>query len=122
MLASGAGMDASTALSELVALSTQVVEAVVTGPRGDVEAARTAGGDRSRALADHGAELLAAAAAIRADGPAVERVHVDLDRGSLVAVSDGTRTVVATTVPEPTVGLVAYDLRTVLARLREAGQ
>ncbi len=114
-------MDASTALSELVGLSTQVVEAVVTGPEGDVEAARTAGEGRSRALADHGAKLLAAAAAIRADGPAVERVHVDLDRGSLVAVSDGKRTVVATTVAEPTVGLVAYDLRTLLARLREDG-
>ena len=60
----------------------------------------------------HGAELLAAAAAIRADGPAVERVHVDLERGSLVVVRDGERTIVATTVAEPTVGLVAYDLRT----------
>jgi len=114
-------MDATAALSELVGVSTQVVEAVVTGREGAVEAARTAGEDRSRALADHGAELLAAAAAIRADGPAVERVHVDLDRGSLVAVSDGKRTVVATTVAEPTVGLVAYDLRTLLARLRENG-
>jgi predicted regulator of Ras-like GTPase activity (Roadblock/LC7/MglB family) len=114
-------MDASTALSELIGLSTQVVEAVVTGDGGAVEAARTSDDDRARELAAHGAQLLAAAAAIRADGPAVERVHVDLDRGSLVAVSDGGRTVVATTVAEPTVGLLAYDLRTLLARLREDG-
>ena len=118
MLASGAGMDASVALTELVGFSTQVIEAVISGPDGDIEAARTAGDERSRALAAHGAELLAAAAAIRAEGPPVERVHVDLDRGSLAVASDGVRTVVATTVAEPTVGLLAYDLRAVLARLR----
>lgn len=118
MLASGAGMDASAALSELVGVSTQVVEAVIVGPEGAVEAARTAGDERAAALAAHGVELLAAAAPIRAGGPAVERVHVDTDRGSLVAVTDGERTAVATTVAEPTVGLVAYDLRAALARVR----
>lgn len=112
-------MDASAALSELVGLSTQVVEAVVSGPDGGVQAARTAGDERSRALAAHGAELLASAAALRPAGPPVERVHVDTDRGSLVVVSDGERTVVATTVTEPTAGLVAYDLRAVLSRVRE---
>jgi predicted regulator of Ras-like GTPase activity (Roadblock/LC7/MglB family) len=117
LLASGAGMDASAALTELVGVSTQVVEAVISGPNGEIEAVRTAGDERSRELAAGGAELLAAAASLR-DGPAVERVHVDTDRGSLVAVSDGERVVVATTVAEPTVGLVAYDLRAVLARLR----
>ena len=111
-------MDASAVLSELVGVSTQVIEAVISGPDGDIEAARTAGDERSRTLAAHGAELLAAAAAIRDDGPPVERVHVDLDRGSLSVASDGVRTVVATTVAEPTVGLLAYDLRAVLARLR----
>ena len=118
MLASGAGMDASAALSELVGVSTQVVEAVIVGPGGAVEAARTAGDERAATLAAHGVELLEAAAPIRAGGPAVERVHVDTDRGSLVAVTDGERTAVATTVAEPTVGLVAYDLRAALSRVR----
>ena len=111
-------MDASAALSELVGVSTQVVEAVIVGPNGAVEAARTAGEGRAAALAAHGATLLAEAGTIRADGPAVERVHVDTERGSLVAVSDGERTAVATTVAEPTIGLVAYDLRAALARVR----
>jgi predicted regulator of Ras-like GTPase activity (Roadblock/LC7/MglB family) len=114
-------MDASAALSELVGVSTQVVEAVIVGPAGTVEAARTADEERAEALAAHGAELLAVAATIRGESPAVERVHVDTAHGSLVAVSDGERTAVATTVAEPTVGLVAYDLRTVLTRLREDG-
>ena len=114
-------MDASAALSELVGVSTQVVEAVIVGPEGAIEAARTAGDERAAALAAHGVELLAAAGTIRVGGPLVERVHVDTDRGSLVAVSDGERTAVATTVAEPTVGLVSYDLRAALARVRGDG-
>lgn len=113
-------MDAAASLSELVALSTQVVEAVVTSPDGTVDAARAVDDARARRLASAGAELLAEASALR-PGVAVERVHVELERGALVAVSDGARTIVATTVPEPTVGLVAYDLRTALRRVAEDG-
>ena len=110
-------MDAQAALSELVALSTQVVEAVVTMSDGAVEAAR-AEGERARGLAAAGAELLAEASSLRPE-VGVERVHVDLGRGSLVAVSDGARTIVARTVPDPTAGLVAFDLRTALRRIAE---
>ena len=119
LVASGAGMDASAALSELVGLSTQVVEAVITGPGGAVEGTHASGEERSRALAAAGEELLGAAAALRPDGPAVERVHVDLGRGSIVVVREGERTIVATTVPEPTAGLVSFDLRTALRHVGE---
>ena len=91
-------MDASAALSELLALSTQVVEAAVTSPDGAVEAVGTAQDERARGLAAAGTELLAEASSLRPE-VAVERVHVDLGRGSLVAVSDGARTIVARTVP-----------------------
>jgi hypothetical protein len=111
-------MDASAALSELVTLSTQVVEAVVTTPGGAVEAARTADNERARRLGAAGGELLAEASSLRPESP-VARVHVDLERGSLVAVSDGSRSIVATTVPEPTAGLVVFDLRTALRRIAE---
>jgi len=113
-------MDATTALSELLEVSTQVVEAVVSGADGAIEASRTADDDRAGALATAGAGLLSEAGAIRGGQP-IERVHVDLDHGSLVAVTDGERTVVATTVAEPTAGLVAYDLRAALARMRGDG-
>ena len=114
-------MDASAALSELVGLSTQVVEAVVASADGTVEAARAADEGRALTLAAAGSALLTEAAALRQASPVVERVHVDLERGSLVAVSDGRRTIVATTVPEPTAGLVAFDLRTALRRIAENG-
>jgi predicted regulator of Ras-like GTPase activity (Roadblock/LC7/MglB family) len=110
-------MDASAALADLLGVSTEVVEAVVTGPSGLVEAARSPGGERTRLIADTGAELFSAASGIRAGEP-LERVQIDLERGSLVAMTDGTRAIVATTVPEPTTALVAHDLRTTLARLR----
>ena len=110
-------MDASAALSELVGLSTQVVEVVITGPEGTVEAARTGSEERTRALAAAGSELVALAVPLR-PGASVERVHVDLDTGSVVVARDGERTIVATTVAEPTAGLVAFDLRTALRRVR----
>jgi predicted regulator of Ras-like GTPase activity (Roadblock/LC7/MglB family) len=114
-------MDAPDALSELFALSTQVVEAVIAGADGEVLAARTADDTRAAALAASGAELLAAAALLRAGGPPVERVHVDLEGGSLAVVGDGVRAIVATTVAEPTAGLLAYDLRSALAALGAEG-
>jgi hypothetical protein len=120
LLVSLAVMDASAALAELVGLSTQVVEAVVVGTDGAVEAAHAAGEERAQTLAEAGRSLLAAAAAIRPSAPPVERVHVDLERGSLVVVRDARRSIVATTVAEPTAGLVAFDLRAALRRLREA--
>ena len=112
-------MDASAALSELVGLSTQVVEVVIATPDGRVEAAHAAGEERARALAAAGADLLAAAAPVRPGTAAVDRVHVDLERGSVVVARDAGHTIVATTVPEPTAGLVAFDLRTTLRRLGE---
>ena len=115
-------MDASNALSELFSLSTQVVEAVIAGADGEVEAARTADDTRTAALVSSGAEILAAAAVLRGGGPPVERVHVDLEGGSLVVVGDGVRTIVATTVAEPTAGLVAYDLRAALTALGREGR
>ncbi len=111
-------MDASTALGELVDVSTQVVEAVVVDAAGGVEAARAADGARAQALAETGAQLVSEAARLR-PAELVERVQVDLDRGSLVVASDGTRTIVATTVPRPTEALVAHDLRAVLRRVGE---
>jgi hypothetical protein len=114
-------MDASAALSELFGVSTQVVEAVVTRPGGDVEAARTASDERAAALAGAGAELLSTVRGIRADQP-LERVQVDLERGSLVALTDGARAIVATTVAHPTDALVAHDLRTALQRIERGAR
>jgi predicted regulator of Ras-like GTPase activity (Roadblock/LC7/MglB family) len=113
-------MDVAAALAELEELSTQVVEAVVLGQDGTVAGATGCGPDRASALAARGAELLEAARDVRPGGPAVTRVDVTLESGSVFAVREHDRTIVATTGPEPTAGLVVYDLRTVLRRASEA--
>ena len=101
-------------------LSTQVVEVVVIGQTARSKRRGRRGDDRAGS-SPYGAELLAAAAAIR-DGPAVERVQVELDAARSSSWPTKARLVVATTVAEPTAGLVAYDLRTAARkRLREDG-
>lgn len=108
-------MDADRSLAELLRRSTQVVEAVVTGP-GGIEAATVADPARAQALSAAGVELLAATAGIR-PGEAVVHVVVSLAEGTLVVVSDGARTLAATTVPAPPASLVVGDLRAALEQI-----
>jgi hypothetical protein len=96
-----------------------VLAAAILGPEAAVEASTLADAARTERLARCGGELLAAAADTRPGGPAVNRVEVALPAGSVFAVREDGRTIVATTVPRPTSGLVLYDLRTALRRLQE---
>lgn len=111
-------MGPAEALAELTELSSQVEEAALVGESGFVLAS-TGTPERGEELARVAAELLAAATDVRPGGPAVARVEVALERASVVVVRERGRTAVAMTVPEPTVGLVLYDLRTALRRLDE---
>lgn len=108
-------MGNSDLLHELLELSSQVREVAVASLSGDLVAAVPA--HRGAELARAGSELLAAAASLRPGGPPVARVEVVLPGGAVVVVAEGDRIAAATTVPEPTAGLVVYDLRTLLRRL-----
>ena len=109
-------MEPNEALAELTELSSQVEEAAILGESGFVLAS-TGTPERGEQLAHAAAELLSVAAEVRGDGPAVTRVEVALPTGSVFVVREGARAAVATTVSEPTAGLVVYDLRTALRRL-----
>ena len=111
-------MEPAEALAELLDLSSQVAEVAILGESGFVLAS-SGTPERGERLAAVAAELVAAAADIRSAGE-VTRVEVSLGATSLFVVREGGRTAVATTVPEPTAGLVVYDLRTALRRLDEA--
>jgi predicted regulator of Ras-like GTPase activity (Roadblock/LC7/MglB family) len=113
-------MDAQAALDELTTLSQQVVEAVITSADGRVVASTVGDMTRAESLGRAGAEMLSAVADLRAGGAAVERVEVALNAGSVFCVREGERSIVATTIAEPTPGLVLYDLRTALRRSAEA--
>ena len=104
-------MDAAQALAELMKLSSQVDAAAVLGAEGGVEAASPDGeGERLARLAG---ELTAAAREIGGHDE-VTRVEVELAEGAVFVLAEGGRTVVARTGPEPSAGLVVYDLRTCL--------
>jgi predicted regulator of Ras-like GTPase activity (Roadblock/LC7/MglB family) len=111
-------MEPNEALAELLTLSSQVVDAAILGGSGFVLAS-SGTPERGEQLARIASDLLAAAADVRPGGD-VARIEVGLEGGSVFVVTEGGRSAVARTVPEPTAGLVVYDLRTALERLDEA--
>lgn len=109
-------MDATQALAELEELSSQVERAVVLDAKGAVLASSEGAGDSlERAALD----LLAAAAELYASAGEVTRAEVELVDGGLFVLREGGRTIAATTGPNPTSGLVVYDLRTCLQGIDE---
>jgi predicted regulator of Ras-like GTPase activity (Roadblock/LC7/MglB family) len=102
-------MDAAQALGELTELSSQITEAVVLDGDGVVLASSAEDPTKLTAAIQ---ELVAAAADLGKEGRTVTRVEVELDEGAVFVVREGGHTVGATTGPDPTSGLVVYDLRT----------
>src|SRR5437899_12261554 len=87
------------------------------------------GAGEASALADAaGAGALAATAQVilaRAAGLGAreaQQLELSLLEGSVFVVRSGGRTILATTRPDPTVGLVLYDLRSCLRNLAEEPQ
>lgn len=105
-------MDAAQALGELMELSSQVTAAAVLDANGAVLASSSVDSTRTEALSAAIQELVSAAAALGAEGRDVTRVEVELDGGAFFVIREGGHTVGATTGPDPTSGLVVYDLRT----------
>ena len=110
-------MEPNEALAELLDLSSQIVDVAILGASGFVLAG-SGTPERSEQLARLAAELVAAAGDVRPTAD-VSRIEVGLDSTSVFVVSEAGRTAIATTVPDPTAGLVVYDLRTALRRLDE---
>jgi len=112
-------VDAAQALVELRKLSSQIEAAALLDAGGGVAAASPeTEGDRLARLA---AELTAAARDIGAQDE-VTRVEVELAEGAVFVLAEGGSTVVARTGPEPSAGLVVYDLRTCLRSIAEQQQ
>jgi predicted regulator of Ras-like GTPase activity (Roadblock/LC7/MglB family) len=108
-------MDAAQALADLTEISSQIRAAVLFDESGEVAASTLDSQERSRELAQAAAELLRTAEGLRTGGDGeltqLEAATVD---GSVFVVRQGPRRIVATTNPEPTVGLVFYDLKSCL--------
>jgi len=103
-----AAVDAARALTDLSEISSQIEAAVVLDDKGAVTAA-TGDGER---LGETGSRLLEEAARLRGTKPT--QLEAATSVGSIFVLREGERTIVARTGPEPTVGLVFYDLKTCL--------
>jgi predicted regulator of Ras-like GTPase activity (Roadblock/LC7/MglB family) len=107
-------MDAAQALSDLTEISSQIEAAVVLDTDGSALAS-TLDESRSAELARTAQELLAAVGRASGDGgKELAQLEIATTDGSVFVVRDEQRTIAATTGPEPTVGLVFYDLKSCL--------
>lgn len=104
------------ALADLTEISSQIESAVAFDREGTVLAS-TVDDDLAGRLASTALELLRAAEEQGADGKELAQLDVALQDGSVFVVRDGDRLIAATTSPEPTAGLVFYDLKSCLRGL-----
>ena len=110
-------MDASQALADLTEISAQIEAAVIVDSSGAVLASSSADGERSEALARAAGELFSVAEEHTGGAEERERLvqlQAALTDGCVFVVRDDERIVAAVTAPDPTVGLVFYDLKTCL--------
>jgi len=107
---------AETALAELTEISSQVEAAVLFNRDGAVAASTLPDAAAAR-LASSARALLEAAEQMRKGELA--QLEAATAEGSLFVVRDGNRLIAATAGPEPTAGLVFYDLKSSLRRAAE---
>lgn len=116
-------MDPGEAIADLKQVSTQVRDVAVADRAGTLLAASdTLGDSEATELARVGAELLddAVAASAALGHAELSQLEIATPDGSVFVIAAGDRIVVATTEPDPTVGLVFYDLKTCLRAVSEA--
>ncbi|HXD69661.1 MAG TPA: roadblock/LC7 domain-containing protein [Gaiellales bacterium] len=115
-------MDAAAAIDELRSLSTQIDVIMVAARDGSVTASSVEG-DRAERLGGLARDLVAGADTVRGDlgRDALSQLQAATPDGSVFVVLDGDRMAVATTGADPTVGLVFYDLKTLLRQLDDDG-
>ena len=109
-------MDAAQAIADLTEISPQIERVAVIAADGSVVGANVDPAAAQR-LADGARALVKAAEELR---PGVSQLEAATVTGSVFVIRDGDRLIAATTTPEPTVGLVFYDLKTCLRSIDEA--
>ena len=116
-------MDAAQALADLAEVSSQIESAVLAEAGGQVAASTFADPERGERVAAAALELLRAAdaSAAASERAALSQLVAETPAGAVFVVRDGERVVAAVTGPEPTVGLVSYDLKTCLRLAAEGG-
>jgi predicted regulator of Ras-like GTPase activity (Roadblock/LC7/MglB family) len=106
-------MDATRALADLTEISSQVERVAILDRDGAVIASTFTDEERGRRFADGARRLVEEAETARESRglAGVAQIEVATVDGSVFVVREGDRLIAATTRPEPTVGLVFYDLK-----------
>jgi predicted regulator of Ras-like GTPase activity (Roadblock/LC7/MglB family) len=113
-------MDAEQALADLMEISSQIEAAVIFDESGKVAGATLADAARAEDLARRADELLQRAASLRGGDAVPTQLEVATSEGSVFVARDAQARIVATTSPQPTVGLVFYDLKSALRQIEQA--
>ena len=114
-------MDAASALADLTEISSQVEAAVVLDDSGAVVASTLDDAERSARLARAALDLLGGVdKRFESGGRALTQLEAALREGSVFVAREEGRSIVATTSPEPSSGLVFYDLKTCLRSLAKS--
>ncbi|MDQ2981960.1 MAG: hypothetical protein M3R26_06540 [Actinomycetota bacterium] len=108
--------EAQTALAELTEISSQIEAAVLFDREGAV-AGSTVPDERAGRLVAAARTLLDAADHVR--DAELTQIEAATGDGSVFVVRDGQRLIAAATGPEPTAGLVFYDLKSCLRKAAE---
>jgi predicted regulator of Ras-like GTPase activity (Roadblock/LC7/MglB family) len=111
-------VDAEQALADLTEISSQIQAAVIFDESGKVAASTFADRERGAELARAAGELLAAAERVGAGNGTLVQLEIATLDGSVFLVREGKTRIAAITAPEPTVGLVFYDLKSALRQVR----
>ena len=112
-----APMDATQAIADLTEISPQVKRVAVAEAGGALGGSNFPDEEAAKRLLDGAQRLLEAAEELR---PELTQLEAATTAGSVFVVRDGDRLIAATTSPEPTVGLVFYDLKTCLRSIDPA--
>jgi predicted regulator of Ras-like GTPase activity (Roadblock/LC7/MglB family) len=115
-------MDAAQALADLTEISSQIRAAVIFDETGAVAGTTLPDEARAKELAERAAELLRRAQAVRGETAQPTQLEVATSDGSVFVVRQNERRIVATTGPQPTSGLVFYDLKSALRQMEEKPQ
>jgi predicted regulator of Ras-like GTPase activity (Roadblock/LC7/MglB family) len=113
-------MDAQQAISDLTEISSQIQAAVVFDDKGKVAGSTFADAGRAEELARAAADLLAQAERVKTGDGELNQLEAATAEGSVFVVRDGKTRIAAITAPEPTVGLVFYDLKSALRQVKAA--
>ncbi len=115
---------AAAALADLIEISSQIESVVLLAGDGSVVASTVGDDLRAKRYAEAAKRLFEAAVESEAEigSPPLQQLEAATLDGSVFVVRDDERLIAAVTSPEPTVGLVFYDLKAALRQVAAAGK